>query len=320
MKLIRSISPHIRSDDNTASIMLDVIIALAPATIFGVILFGFKSLMLILVTVAAAVASEYLYCLFTKKENTTYDLSSVVTGLLLALTLPPTTRLYVAVVGAVFSIVVVKMLFGGIGKNFANPAITGRVFLLVSFPAEMTKFTEPFSDVVASATPLTDSTCKLTDVALGMCSGSIGETSAILLLLGGAYLLWKRVISLTIPLSFMVTVALIALFAGQNILHAVFAGGVVLGAVFMATDYVTSPMTKTGKIVFGIGCGFITMIIRLYGSLPEGVSYGILIMNILTPFIDKGFSTTPFGVEVKEWKKKFYNVLESTVKKRKTYL
>ncbi len=300
VKYITNISPHLKTDNDTRNIMLDVIIALAPATLFGIIIFGFSALLTIAVSVTSAVLSEALYCLLLKKPLSTGDLSAVVTGLILALNLPSRIPLYIAALGAVFAIAFAKLLFGGLGKNIVNPAIAARVFLLVAFPALMTTFIEPFSDITALATPLVSDGYPFNEVFFGVCPGSIGETSVIMLLFGGAYLVSRRVITLHIPLSFILTVFVFALISGQNPFYAISAGGLMMGAIFMATDYVTSPMTKFGKIIFGIGCGLITMIIRLFASLPEGVSYSILIMNLLVPLIDRFVTTHPFGTKTDE--------------------
>ncbi len=297
MNLKLEISPHLRTCEDTRNIMLDVIIALAPATIFGVVIFGFSALLTVAVCVASAVLTETLYCYLRKKTVTTGDFTAVVTGLLLALNLPAGIPLYMAVIGSVFAIAVAKLLFGGLGKNLVNPAIAGRVFMLSAFPAAMTAFKEPFSDLVATATPLAGGGQEFKEVFFGVCSGTIGETSAMMLLLGGAYLVMRKVITLDIPLSFILTAFAVALIFGQDPFMAVSSGGIMLGAIFMATDYVTSPMTRMGKIVFGIGCGIITMVIRLFASLPEGVSYSILIMNLIVPIIDRYIVKAPFGTK-----------------------
>lgn len=297
MNLKLEISPHLRTCEDTRNIMLDVIIALAPATIFGVVIFGFSALLTVAVCVASAVLTETLYCYLCKKTVTTGDFTAVVTGLLLALNLPAGIPLYMAVIGSVFAIAVAKLFFGGLGKNLVNPAIAGRVFMLSAFPAAMTAFKEPFSDLVATATPLAGGDQELKEVLFGVCSGTIGETSAVMLLLGGAYLVMRKVITLDIPLSFILTSFVIALVFRQDPFMAVSSGGIMLGAIFMATDYVTSPMTRMGKVVFGIGCGIITMVIRLFASLPEGVSYSILIMNLIVPIIDRYIVTTPFSTK-----------------------
>lgn len=296
MSYITSVSPHLRTENDTKNIMLDVIIALAPATVFGVTIFGFSALLTIAVCVAAAVGCEALACILLKKPLTTGDLTAVVTGLLLALNLPAGIPLYIAAIGSAFAIIAAKLLFGGVGKNLVNPAIAGRVFLLAAFPSAMTVFKEPFSDLVASATPLAGGDYAFNQLFFGVCSGTIGETSVVMLLLGGLYLWVRKVITLEIPLSFILTSFIIALIAGQNPFASVSSGGIMLGAVFMATDYVTSPMTRVGKIVFGVGCGAITMVIRLFASLPEGVSYSILIMNLIVPLIDKYIVTHPLGI------------------------
>lgn len=295
MRLETGVSPHIRTGNDTQNIMLDVLIALAPATVFGVFVFGISALITIAVCVATALLCEALWCYLFKKPLSTGDLSAVVTGLLLALNLPAGIPLYMAMLGTAFAIIVCKLLFGGLGKNIVNPAIGGRVFMLVAFPSAMTSFREPFSDVVAAATPLSGGEYPINNIFFGVIPGSIGETSAAMLLLGGAYLVLRRVITLHIPLSFILTCVLVSLCAGQNPFLCISSGGIMLGAIFMATDYVTSPVTPLGKIIFGIGCGVITMVIRLFASLPEGVSYSIMIMNFITPLIDRFVVTVPFG-------------------------
>ncbi len=295
MNLITGISPHIRTAEDTRGIMLDLLIALAPATVFGVTIFGFSALLTLAVAVASAVAAEVLYCYALKKPLTCGDLTAVVTGLLLGLNLPAGIPFYMTALGSAFAIIVAKMLFGGLGKNLVNPAIAGRIFMMVAFTSAMTTFKEPFADLTASATPLAGGDYAFNEIFFGVCSGTIGETSAVMLLLGGAYLVMRKVITLEIPLAFILSAGIIAACFGQNPFTAVFSGGIMLGAIFMATDYVTTPMTKTGKIIFGLGCGIITMVIRLFASLPEGVSYSILIMNLLTPLIDKFIFTCPLG-------------------------
>lgn len=300
-----SSSPHIRSADTTSSIMLDVIIALTPIGIASIVMFGFKAALLIAVTVASCVLSEYLWCKALKKPSSLNDLSAIVTGLLLAYNLPPTLPLWMAMLGGAIAIIIVKQMFGGIGHNFANPAITARIVLMVSFPAAMTTFTEPFSNAVTSATPLANigTPVGLLRLFIGDHSGSLGETSAMLIILGGIYLVLRKVINPAIPLSFCASAFLMNLiftgnFKGSFI--AILSGGLLLGAVFMATDYVTSPKTLIGKIIFGIGCGVITILIRQLGNLPEGVSYSILLMNLLTPLIEKIPAKKPFGWEAKK--------------------
>ena len=297
-----SSSPHIRKDISTKGIMLDVIIALLPATVFGIIMFGLNAALLVAVCIISAVLSEFLWCLITKKPHTIGDLSAVVTGLLLALNLPPSLPAWMGIIGSGVAIIVVKEMFGGLGCNFANPAITARITLMVSFPAAMTRFTAPFTNAVTSATPLAAQAGEITlkELVLGTHGGCIGETSAVMLLLGFAYLLLRRVISPIIPLCFIGTVGVFTLALGSDPLTAIFSGGLLLGAIFMATDYVTSPSTKWGKVIFGIGCGIITVVIRRFASLPEGVSYSILLMNILVPHINKIVKVKPFGWEDKK--------------------
>ncbi len=311
MPLKVSSSPHIRHQDTTSGIMLDVIIALIPLGIAGVVMYGPYTLLVIAVSVAAAVAGEYLWCLCTKKPRTLSDLSAIVTGLLLSYNLPPTIPLWMAALGSLIAIIIVKQMFGGLGHNFANPAITARIVLMVSFPAAMTSFIPALSDIdaVTSATPLKEMGMKWASEAgsydivrlfLGNYPGCIGETSALLILAGGLYLVLRRVISPTIPLcfcgsAFLLTFAL----TGDAMLSlaGILSGGLMLGAMFMATDYVTSPSRLSGQIIFGIGCGVITVLIRMFANLPEGVSYSILIMNLLVPLINKIPAKKPFGWE-----------------------
>ena len=303
-------SPHLRHPDTTQGIMLDVLSALIPASIFGSVIFGWRAALVLAVTTASAFVFEYLWNIILKKPQSAFDLSALVTGLILGLNLPSTIPLWMAVIGSFIAIIIVKQFFGGIGHNFANPAMTARIALMVSFPAAMTKYVTPFAvDTVTSATPLaslsnsTVSSATLKDAFFGIQGGCIGETSAFFLIIGGLYLLIRRVINPVIPLSFIGTVALCSLIAGQNVGLAVFSGGLMLGAIFMATDYTTSPTTNWGKLVFGIGCGLITFVIRRFGALPEGVSYSILIMNILTPYINRLTARKPFGfIKAKEGK------------------
>ena len=295
MKLIVSSSHHITGKDASRSIMLDVIIALVPALLASAVVFGVQALLLTGVTVAACVGFEYLYQRLLKQPCTIGDLSAVVTGLLLAFNLPSTLPLWMAIVGAFFAIIVVKQMFGGIGFNFVNPAITARIILAVSFAGQMTKFAFPKSfsgiDALASATPLAANANGLftegvpyLDMFLGTTGGVLGETSAIALLIGFVYLLSKKVISPVIPVTYVATVAVLAVLFGQDPLMHVLGGGLLLGAIFMATDYVTSPYTLKGKLVFGIALGLITMVIRVFGTMTEGVSYAILLMNLLVPY------------------------------------
>ncbi len=299
--LAASSSPLFRHADSTRGIMADVIIALCPAAIYGFFLFGIKAVLVVATTIISCVLSELLWNLALKKKQTVGDLSAIVTGLLLGMNLPSTTPLWIAAIGGAAAIIVVKQMFGGIGYNFVNPAIAARIILLVSFPSYMTAFREPISDAVTSATPLLDSAnYTVKELFLGMHAGSLGETSAFLLLLGGLYLIVRKVISPIIPLSFIASVALLSFVSGDNVLKAILSGGLMLGAIFMATDYTTSPITKIGKLIFGIGCGIITFVIRRFASLPEGVSYAIILMNILVPHINSLTLSKPFGAKEAE--------------------
>ena len=307
-KLIVSTSPHIQSKDSTQSIMRDVIIALLPATVAGVVLFGWKALITILVCVGTAVLSEFLFNLIVKKQQTVTDLSAIVTGLILALSLPAKAGIFHCIVGSVFAIVVVKCLFGGIGCNFANPAATARVFLLIAFSASIGGATAPTiggTDLVATATPLeiiklgTDAELpSLLNMFLGNHAGAIGEASALALLLGGVYLIIRRVIKWQVPVIYIATVFILSLIIKQDLtiaLYQVLGGGLVLAAFFMITDYSTTPINTLGKMVFAFGCGVITVLIRFWGSYPEGISFAILLMNILSPYIEKLCTKKPFG-------------------------
>lgn len=288
-KLIVSPSPHIRSEMTTAKIMGHVLIALCPALIASVIIFGIRALILTLVCVATAVIWERLCNIIMKRPNSVGDLSAAVTGMILAFNLPVTLPYWMAAIGTFVAIVVVKQIFGGLGHNFANPAIVGRIVLMLSFPAAMSNWVIPFynkADVVTSATPLVTGEASYRELFMGTVGGCLGEVSAFALLLGGLYLFAMDIISPAAPLAFMGTVAVFSYAVGQDGLYQVLAGGVILGAVFMATDYVTTPVTTKGKIIFGIGCGIITCVIRFWGSFPEGVSFSILLMNIVTPYID----------------------------------
>lgn len=301
-------SSHIFDVDSVRGIMLDVIIALLPVTIAGIFIFGLRALLVIAVSVLSAIVSEYIACKILKRTTTVTDLSACVTGLLIGLNMPVSVPLWMVALGSAIAIVVVKQIFGGLGQNFANPAITARIVLLVSFPSAMTKFSEPFVDAVSSATPLAaPGSFTLKQLFFGFHSGCIGETCAALLIVGGIYLVVRKVISLAIPVSFIGTVAVLtfvfAVFSNSVLdasvitLKAVLSGGLLLGAFFMATDYVTSPRITKSRIVFGIGCGLITFVIRQFGSLPEGVSYSILLMNIITPHLNNMFKLKPFGME-----------------------
>ena len=307
-KLIVSSSPHIHAKATTTSIMRDVLIALAPASIAGVVLFGLKALAVILVCVASAVIAELVFNLLAKKQQTVGDLSAAVTGLILALCLPTTVELWQCTLGAVFAIVFVKCVFGGLGCNFANPAATARVFLLLAFATTAgggapTRFMS--ADLVASATPLeaikTGSTAvlpSLTDMLVGNRAGAIGETCAIALLIGGIYLIARRIIHWQIPTIYVATVFVLSFLIKQDVtlaLYEVLGGGLLIAAFFMITDYVSTPINKGGKMLFAFGCGLITVLIRFWGGYPEGVSFAILLMNILTPYIEKLCTKKPFG-------------------------
>lgn len=300
-------SPHINSIENTTGIMLDVIFALLPAAICGIFFYGFRALLVLAVSITSAVASEYLWCTAIKKETSLRDLSAIVTGLLLGLNLPPTLPLWMAAIGSAIAIVVVKQMFGGLGHNFANPAIAARIALMVSFPTAMTTYIAPFTDTVSKATPLATMgelppdivPTTTTSLFFGNYPGCIGETSAVLLLAGGIYLVLRRVISPEVPLSIFATAAALSWALGDDPIRTLLSGGLMLGAIFMATDYVTSPPNRLGKIVFGVGIGIITVVIRHFGNLPEGMSFGILLMNILTPHITKLTTAKPFGWEGK---------------------
>ncbi|MGF7399052.1 RnfABCDGE type electron transport complex subunit D [Thermoanaerobacterium thermosaccharolyticum] len=308
-KLYVTSSPHLRSEDSVERIMLDVVIALMPALIAGIIIFGIRALFITVLCVAFSVATEAIIQILTHKEVTINDFSAVVTGILLAFNLPVSIPWWIAAIGSIFAIAIVKQVFGGLGHNFMNPALAARAFLLASWPVPMSHFT---IDGIASATPLaiikgTEASGELPslfNMFIGLKGGTIGEVSIFALLIGAVYLLIRKVITLRIPLSYILTVAVLTwvlgkngLFTGDPLYH-IMAGGLILGAFFMATDYVTSPVTPKGQIIFGIGCGIFTSIIRLYGGYPEGVSYSILLMNIATPIIDKYTAPKVFG-EVK---------------------
>lgn len=298
-KLNISVAPHINSGTSTRNIMLDVVIALIPASVAGIYFFGLKALWIILTCVASALAAEFIFNLCVRKKQTVGDLSAVVTGLLLALNLSTNVPLWQCVVGSVFAIVVVKCLFGGLGKNIVNPAIAARVFMLLTFASTVgngvIEVVRP--ELVASATPLAtlnsgaeaSESISLLKLFLGNHGGTIGETCALALLIGFVYLVVRRVIKWYVPVSFVATVFVCyLLFGGFDAVYAlrhILAGGLLLGAIFMATDYVTTPVTNSGRVVFCIGCGLLTFAIRQFGGFPEGVSIAILTMNLLTPFI-----------------------------------
>ncbi len=304
--LLVSSSPHLHCGMNTRHIMRDVIIALVPALIASVWLFGPRALAVELVCVASAMAAEYLSRLVMKRPHTVGDLSCIVTGLLFAFNLPSTIPLWQAAFGAVVAIVVAKQMFGGLGQNFVNPALVGRIVLMGSFPAEMDAWQVPLSwlggvDGVTAATPLAqlkengDALIDPLKMLIGIRGGCLGETCVIALVLGGIYLTVRHVIRPLVPITYIATVFVLTWLLGENPVAHVLSGGLMLGAIFMATDYATSPINRGGKFVYAIGCGLLTVLIRVYGSLPEGVSFAIVIMNILTPLIEKAVRPRVFG-------------------------
>lgn len=297
MSQIVAASPHVTTKNSTAVIMRDVLIALLPAVIAGCVVFGLRALLVVAVTTAACVFFEWGFEKLCHKPSTISDLSAAVTGVLLAMNLPVSIPLWQAVFGALVAIVAVKGLFGGIGKNFANPAITARIVMFLAFSKTMTAWV--FPDAVSSATPLAmmangESVDYLT-LLLGNHGGCLGETSALALLIGFAYLLIRGVISWHTPVCFVGTVFVMSLILGQDAVGQILSGGLMLGAIFMATDYSTTPSTNLGRVLFGIGAGLLTVLIRFYGAYAEGVSFAILFMNILTPYLSKWTETKPFG-------------------------
>ena len=309
--LIVSAAPHVNSPQDTASIMRDVCIALIPAVAVAVYVFGLQALILTLVCCAASVFLEWVTRRIMGRSNTVGDWSAMVTGLILALNLPVSMPYWMAIIGCFAAVVVAKQIFGGLGQNFANPANVGRIALFIGFATQMSTWavTPRMSsaivnvagaDAVSGPTPLGllakgSAVPTNLEMFLGNINGSMGEISAAALLIGGVYLVIRKVISPVIPVSFIGSVAVMALIFGQDPIFQVCAGGVMLGAIFMATDYVTSPITNAGKVIFGIGCGVLTMFIRMYGSYPEGVSFAILFMNILVPHIDNATKHVAFG-------------------------
>ena len=320
-KLLGSASPHIRSNENTSTIMRDVLIALLPATLASIYFFRLAAVKLIVVSILAAVIAEFVSQKIMKRKTTIMDLSAVVTGLLVAMNIPASAPWWIALVGSAFAIIICKQLFGGLGNNFINPALAARAFLLASWPVIMTTWTSTGPDAMTTATPLGilkpggeavgEALPSLFDAFIGNIGGSLGETSALLLIVGAGYLFYRGVINWRAPLTFIGTVVV---FTGiyaftsldpnasaiglEFVMYQVVSGGLILGAFFMATDYSSSPITPKGQIIFGIGCGLLTSIIRLYGGYPEGVSYSILLMNVATPLIDKYTNPKVFG-EVK---------------------
>lgn len=309
-----SSAPHVRAKDSTSRVMLYVIIALLPASLFGIWNFGYKALVLILVTIASCLASEWIFDKIVHKKNSLPDLSAVVTGLLLALNLPAGLPWWEAVIGSVFAIVIVKMLFGGLGQNFMNPALGGRCFLLIAFAADMTNFASSKFEAYSGATPLGMirnqglSSVNVMDMLTGKIPGTIGETSVIAILIGAIFLILMGVIDLKIPASYIITFAIFMFIFGAERFNTTYVvaelcgGGLMLGAFFMATDYVTSPITPMGQILFGICCGLLTGLFRCFGANAEGVSFAIILSNLLVPLIEKVTVPNAFGI-VKEAKK-----------------
>ena len=319
-KVVVTSSPHIKAEEDTRSLMLDVLIALAPALCVAVYTFGWRALILTVISAVSCMVFETIYNKLIGASNTVGDLSCIVTGVLIAFNVPVSAPWWMVVFGALFGIIVVKMLFGGIGKNFMNPALGARAFMMASWAGFMTTWTQPhanlplfgsvtLTDAISTATPLAalkagtlPEGVSLMNMFLGQTGGVIGETSALALIAGGIYLLWRKVITINIPLAYILTVAVITFAFPMGgvarldwMLYQVLSGGLMLGAIFMATDYVTSPVTPKGQIIFGIGCGLLTVFIRYFGGLPEGVSYSILIMNTLVWAIDKKTHPRKFG-------------------------
>ncbi len=315
-------SPHIRSAMTTQKIMLMVVLALVPAIISGAIFFGPRALFLVVFCAVVSMFTELVCRALMKKEGTISDGSAMLTGVLLALNLPVTLPLWQAAIGCIFAIAVVKQLFGGLGCNFANPAITGRIFLLLSVGSDMTAWVKPFwyldtpawglfettgsqaLDGLTGATPLASGDAGLMELFIGNVGGSIGETSALAILIGGIFLIAAKLIHPSTPAAYLgslaaLTFVQVLVTGGEmtEVLYTLLSGGVMLGAFFMATDYVTTPITVKGKIIFGIGCGILTFVIREFASMPEGCSFSILLMNLLTPYIDKFTRTTPVGAK-----------------------
>ena len=298
MRLTVSSSPHVRGGNSTSRIMGDVLISLIPAVFAATWFFGLRALLVVLFSTALCVGLEALSRLVMKRENTVFDGSAAVTGVLLALTLPADIPLHYVVVGCVTAIVVVKQMFGGLGCNFVNPALTARIVMLISFPAATVGNAPNLAlpDGVTTATPLAGGEVdSLLDLFLGRMGGAMGEVCKVAILLGLVYLVVRRVITPVIPLVMLGTVAVFCLIVGENVGVQLLSGGLLFGAVFMATDYVTSPITLKGQAVYAVGCGLLTILIRLYALLPEGASYAIVLMNIVTPLIDRAFRPRPYG-------------------------
>jgi electron transport complex protein RnfD len=299
-ELVVSVSPHLKDKTSTTTIMRDVVIALLPTVVASVVIFGWRALLLECVSVLTCVLSEWVFEKVTKRPSTIGDLSAVVTGLLLAFSLGTAVEVWQIAFGAAVAIVVVKQLFGGIGQNFANPAVTARIVMMLAFAQSTTTWV--FPDAASTATPLAllssgqlENLPSLQNMLLGLRGGCMGETCIVTLLIGGIYLLVRRVISWHTPVAFIGTVFVLTAVLGQQPVYQILSGGLVLGAFFMATDYATTPSTNWGRIIFGIGCGLITVLIRVWGNYPEGVSFSILLMNILTPYISKWTMRKPLG-------------------------
>ena len=307
-KLIVSPSPHDENYTKTSNIMLNVIIALLPAWGAAIYFFGARVISLTAVCIGSCIFFEYVCRRLMKRDNTIGDMSAIVTGLILAMNLPVTLPYWMAVIGSFVAIVITKQLFGGLGQNFANPAITARIVLMVSFPAAMTNWIKPLEydhDAVSSATPLVlakngSDLPSYLDLFIGKTGGCLGEVCALGLLIGGLYLAARKIISLAAPVSFIGSLFSLSWISGDDPVYQILAGGVFLGAFFMATDYATTPITTKGKIVFGLGCGIITFVIRRFGSYPEGVSFSILLMNVLTPYIEQLTRTKVLGAKEAE--------------------
>ena len=307
MKLTVASSPHIRGNFRTSRLMLDVVLALLPALAVGAYVLGIRALLVALISVAAAMTTELCYSWIFRKRNTVIDCSAMVTGLLFAMTLPVSVPYWVAAAGSAFAILAAKLMFGGLGQNIFNPALLARAAVMVLFPASLTRYPALGVDAVTGATPLHHMVMpalpeeSILDMFLGNCPGSIGEISALALILGGVYLVVRKVISARIPLAYIGSVAVLTLMFHKTdnalswMLYSLFSGGLMLGAIFMATDYVTSPVTKHGQIIYGVGCGVLTVLFRYFGLFPEGVTYGILLMNLCVWTIDRYTAPRIYG-------------------------
>lgn len=306
-KLYISNSPHLHDKSSIQKIMINVIIATIPIIFASVIIFGIRALVVILVTTSSCVLSEYVARKIMKRSNTIKDLSAIITGILLAFSLPPSIPLGIAIFGGIVAIIVVKQFFGGLGQNFVNPALCSRIILMISFPAQMNTWPAPFNylksppDIITSATPLSKEITALpsyADLFWGNVSGCLGEICSVAIIIGGIYLIIKKVINPVIPFCYIATVFIISFLFGYDPVFHILSGGLLLGAIFMATDYVTSPVTFCGQIIFAVGCGILTVLIRIFGSLPEGVSFAIVLMNILVPHIENLTFPKPLGEDM----------------------